>query len=150
MFGLAACSPMSKESYLERFDEFMSEVSNNYKTYDDRAWTKQTKKYEKFSGKWYDKFKDKFTLKDQIRIKANQAKWYYCRNLGEATSTIKQLLDVVDIKGIKQKMRYYIDNDMQGDLQKLYDDVKKAGKDAKDALEEILKEMDVKIDKLQR
>jgi hypothetical protein len=150
VFGLAACSPMSKESYLERFDEFVSEVSNNCKTYDDRAWAKQSKKYEKFSGMWYDRFKDEFTLKDQIRIKANQAKWYYYRNLNETASTIKQLLDAVDIKGMKQKVRYYIDNDMQGDLQKFYNDAQKAGKDAKDALEEILKELNVKMDELQQ
>ena len=79
--GLTACSPMSKESYLKKYDAFISEVSDNYKSYDKKTWAKQTKKYEKFSGEWYNKFKDDFTLKDQISIKANQAKWYYYRNL---------------------------------------------------------------------
>ncbi|MDR1631674.1 MAG: hypothetical protein LBR97_02145 [Dysgonamonadaceae bacterium] len=147
---LSACSPMSKEAYLERFDEFVSEVSDNYKTYDSKAWAKQSEKYNKFLDEWYSKFKDEFTLKDEISIKANQAKWYYYRNLDDATSTVKQLLDAVDIKGMKQKVQYYIDNNMLDDLQKFYNDAQKAGKDAQVAAEEILNELNVKIEDLQK
>jgi hypothetical protein len=147
---LVACSPMSKESYLEKYNAFLSEVSDNYKTYDDKAWAKQTEKYEKFSGEWYNKFKDEFTMKDQIAIKANQVKWYYYRNLNDATSTVKQLLDELDMKKIKKQVQYYIDNNMQSDLQKFYEDVQKAGMEAQEAVSEILKELNVKIDELQK
>jgi hypothetical protein len=147
---LAACSPTSKESYLKKYNLFVSEVSGNYKTYDDEAWVKQTEKYKKFSDEWYNKFKDEFTLKEQIAIKANQAKWHYYRNLNEATSTVKQLLDTLDLAGIKKQLQYYIDNNMQSDLQKFYEDVQRAGKDAQEAISGILKELNVKIDDLQK
>ena len=147
---LAACAPTSKESYLEKFDDFISEVSNNYKTYDDKAWEKQIIKYEKFSGRWYDKFKDEFTLNDQISIKANQTKWYFYRNLNNVSSTVKQLLEALDIEGIKNKVQYYIDNNMQSDLQKIYDDAQKAGKDVQEAVSEILKELNVTIEEIQK
>jgi hypothetical protein len=150
MLCLAACSPTSKESYMEKFGAFIAEVSDNYKTYDDKAWEKQTEKYSKFSGEWYDKFKDKFTLKDQIAIKANQAKWYYYRNLKDATSTIRQLLDALDVKGMKKQLQYYIDNNMQSDLQNFYEDAVKAGKDAEEAITEILEELNIKIEDLQK
>ena len=150
MLGFMACAPMSKKSYLEKYDDFISEISDNYQTYDDKTWKKQAEKYENFSGKWYDKFEDEFTLKDQISIRANQAKWYYYRNLKSATSTVKQLLDALDIKGIKKQIQYYIDNNMQNDLQKLYEDAQKAGKDAQKAVAEILEELNVKIEELQK
>jgi hypothetical protein len=80
----------------------------------------------------------------------NQAKWYYYRNLNEINSTVRQLLEVLDIKGLKTQVQYYINNNMQSDLQKLYDDARKMGKDAQDAIVGILDELDVKIDELQK
>jgi hypothetical protein len=150
MFCLAACSPKSKEAYMDKFDTFVAEVSDNHKTYDDKMWEKQAEKYDKFSGEWYNKYKDEFTMKDLLTIKANQAKWYYYRNLNDVTSTVKQLLDVLDIKEIKKQLQYYIDNNMQSDLQKFYEDAIKAGKDAEEAVTEILEELNIKIEDLQK
>jgi hypothetical protein len=145
---MSACAPMSKESYLEKFDDFITDVSENYKSYDEKDWEKVTEKYEKFSGEWYDKFSDQFTLKDQIKIKANQAKWLYYSNLNGVTSTVKQLFESLDVKGMKKQVQYYIDNNMQSDLQKFYEDATKAGKDAQEAVTEILEELNVKLDEL--
>ncbi|MDR2129747.1 MAG: hypothetical protein LBP56_01035 [Odoribacteraceae bacterium] len=147
---VVACSPMSKEAYLEKYNAFISEISEHHESYDDETWEKQSEKYEKFSGEWYDQFKEELTLKDQITVKANQAKWYYYRNLNEATSTIKHLLDALDVKGIKKQIQYYIDNDMQSDLQKFYEDAKKAGKDAVKAVTEILNELNVKMENIEK
>jgi hypothetical protein len=149
MTYLVACAPMTKESYLKKFDAFIAEISENYKTYDDKVWEKQTENYNKFSGEWYDKFKNEFTLKDEIAIKANQAKWYYYRNLNTATSTVKRLFESLDVKGMKEQVQYYIDNNMQSDLRKFYEDAQKSGKEAEEAITEILEEMDVKIKELQ-
>jgi len=150
MFCMAACSPMSKESYLKKYDAFISEVTAHYNSYDDKAWAKQSEQYEKFSGQWYDKFKEKFTLKEQIAVKANQVKWYYFRNLNNTAATVKQLLDTLDVQGMKKQVQYYIDNNMQSDLQTFYEEAQKRGKDAREAVTEILKELNVKTDELQK
>ena len=144
----ASCStPLSKESYLKKFDDFIAEISENHKTYDENTWQKMTEKYEKFSGEWYDKFKNDFTLKDHIAIKANQAQWYYYSVLNETVS-VKELLEALDVKGIKEQVRYYIDNNMQDDLQKFYDEAKKISKEALEAITEILDELEINIEKL--
>ena len=144
----ANCStPMSKESYLKKFDNFISEISGNHKTYDENTWQKMTEKYEKFSGEWYDKFKDDFTLREHITIKANQGKWYYYRFLG-GTVSVKELLESLDIKGIKEQLQYYIDNNMQDDLQKIYEEAKNIGEGALKAITEILEELEVNIEEL--
>ena len=104
-FMATSCStPLSKESYLKKFDVFISDVSRNYKNYNEKDWKKKAEMYENFSGKWYDKFEDDFTLKEHIAIKANQVKWYYYCNLGVTTSTVKQLLESLDMKEIKKQM----------------------------------------------
>ena len=146
LIATSCTAPWSKESYLKQFDAFVSEVSENYKNYDEKDWKKKTEKYEKFSGVWYDKFKNDFTLKEQISIEAKKTKWHYYRYLGGTTSNVKQLLESLNIKGIKDQVQHYIDNNMQDDLQKFYDDAKKAGKDAQDAFTEILKDLQLTID----
>ena len=148
--SLTACAPTNKESYMKNFDDFISEISNSYKLYTDTDWSKQAEKYDKLSTEWYEKFKNELSVKDEIAIKANQAKWYYYRNLNTVTGAIKQLFESLDIKGMKEQVQYYIDNDMQSDLQKFYEDAQKAGKDAKNAVAEILEELGVKIDELSK
>ena len=143
---IAACSPVSKESYLEKYDDFATDVSENYKTYTEKDWKKAAKKHEKFSGEWYNKFENEFSLKDKVKIKSNQAKWYYYRNLGDVTSAVMQLFDSFDVKGMKKQIQYYVDNDMQNELQKIYKDAIKAGKAAEETIVEILNELNVKID----
>jgi len=147
---LSSCVPMTKESYMKKFDAFVTEISENYKTYNDKAWKKQTEKYDKFSGVWYNKFKDEFTFKDEIVIKTNQTKWYYYRNLSMATSTVNQIFELLNVKELKQQVQYYIDNNMQSDLQKFYEDAQKAGKDAQKAVTEILEELNINIDELKK
>jgi len=145
----ANCStPMSKESYLKKFDSFISEISENHKTYGENEWQKMTEKYEKFSGEWYDKFKDDFTLKEHITIKANQGKWYYYRFMSETVS-VKELLESLDIKGVREQLQYYIDNNMQDDLQKFYEEAKNIGEGALGTITEILEELEVNIEALQ-
>jgi hypothetical protein len=148
MIVITACSPMTKESYMEKYGSFISEISENHKIYSEKDWRKQTGKYDKFSDEWYEKFKDDLTLKDEIAIKTNQTKWYYYRHLNTATSSIKQLFESLDVNEIKKQVQYYIDNNMPNDLQKFYKDAQKAGKDAEEALTEILEELNVKIDEL--
>jgi 16S rRNA C967 or C1407 C5-methylase (RsmB/RsmF family) len=148
--GFTSCKPMTKESYLRQYDDFITEVSKNHRQYDEKDWKKMTREYEKFSGEWFKKFENDLTIKDEIAIKAKQAKWYYYRYLNETTSTVKQLLEALDIKGMKKQIQYYIDNNMQDDLQKFYKEAQKMGEDAQKAISEILEELDVKIDELKQ
>ncbi|MDR1973612.1 MAG: hypothetical protein LBQ31_02940 [Bacteroidales bacterium] len=146
-----SCSaPLSKESYLKKYNTFIVEISEKSKTYDDKEWQIMTEKHEKFSGEWYDKFKDDFTFKEEVAIKAYQAKFYYHRTLNQSTSIIKQLLDSLNIKEMKKQLQYYVDNDMQTDLQKFYNEAKKAGKEAEEAVLEILEELKINIEELKK
>ena len=144
-----SCSvPLSKVNYMNKFDSFVTEVSENHKRYSDKDWEKKTKKYKKFSGKWYNKFKPDFTLKDEIAIKAYQVKFNYCRTLSQTASIIDILLKTVNIKKMKKQAQYYLDNDMKSDLLKLYEESKKAGKKAEAAVIQIFKELNIKLEDL--
>ncbi|MDR1369740.1 MAG: hypothetical protein LBJ72_06400 [Dysgonamonadaceae bacterium] len=145
-----ACSPISKESYLEKYDDFITEISENSKSYDEKAWVKATGKYEKFSGEWYDKFKKELTVGEKLKITKNQAQFYYYKNLQQGVSLIKDLLKSLNIDEMRQQVQYYIDNNMQDDLEKFYEEAQKSGKDVEKVATEILKGLNVKIDELNK
>ena len=149
LLGVSCSTPASKEKYLKKFDAFVSEVVENHDSYTDEEWEKMTEKYEKFSGEWYDKFKDDFTTKEKISVRAIQAKFNYYLILDQSVSGVKQMFDSFSVKELNEQVQYYINNNMQDDLQKFYKDVQKAGKDTEEVLLEILKELNVNIDDLQ-
>ena len=148
---VVSCSiPLNKDSYIKKFDAFVADVSENHKTYSDKDWEKKTIKYKQFSDEWYKKFKNDFTLKDEITIKANQVKFNYYRSLNQSTSIIKQLINSLNIQELKEQALFYINNDMKNDLQKMYEEAQKAGKEAEEVISEILKELNVQIEDLKK
>lgn len=149
--AMTSCStPMSKESYLKKFDGFVSEVANNHKTYSEKDWQKKDEKYEKFSGEWYEKFKDDFTLKERLKITTNIAKYQYYSKLSQAKSTIKEMLEAFNAKEMKENVQSLVNSGMEAELKQLYEEARKAGKAAEEALTEILNELQVNIDELKK
>ena len=141
---------MSKESYMKKFDAFVKEVSEKHQTYSAKDWEKHAATYKKFSEVWYEKFKNDLTLKDEIAIKANQVKYNYYYALGQTGSSIKDLINSIDAKALKEQVQFYINNNMKSDLQTIYDEARKAGKEAESSLAEIFKELNIKIDDLKK
>ena len=150
IMAFSCSTPLSKESYLEKFETFVSEVSENYETFSDKDWEKKTEKYEKFSNEWYEKFEDDFTWQEKLKITGLKAKFQYYKVLNQSSSAIKELLNSLNIKEVKEKIQYYINNDMENDLNQLYEEACKAGGAAEKAVMEILKELQVNIEELQK
>lgn len=130
---LMRCAPMSKDSYMREFYNFTQEVSQNCKTYNSDKWEKMEKKYNDFSGQWYEKYKDKMSMKEKLLVRSYQAKWWYNRG-----SSI--LNDVVEVE---QLIRFYVENDMQSDLKILCEEAHRIGGETEKTVDEILKKLDV-------
>ena len=130
-----SCVPMSKDSYIRKFGDFTQEVSRNCKSYNVDDWKKMEKKYNAFSGQWYEKYKNTMSMKEKLLVRSYQAKWWYNRG----TSVLN---DVVEVE---QLIRFYVENDMQSDLQKLYEEAHDIGGETAKTVDEILKKLDVQI-----
>ena len=148
---LVNCStPLNKGSYMKKFDAFIADVSDNHKAYSDKDWEKKTARYKQFSNEWYAKFKNDFTLKDEIAIKANQVKFNYYHTLKQSSTLIKKLLNSLNIEELKEQAVFYLNNDMKDDLKKMYEEAQKAGKEAEVAVAEIFKDLNIKIEELKK
>ncbi len=72
---VSSCSPTSKESYIENYKQFIDNLSSNNNDYTEADWKRADKKMIKFTGEWYIKFEDEFTLQEQIVIKKYEVQY---------------------------------------------------------------------------
>jgi hypothetical protein len=141
---------MNKDSYMANFEKFIADTGNNYSDYSDKDWQEKDTEYKNFSEKWYEKFKDELTMKEKVKITGYQVKYNYYRTLNQASSVFNSLFETLNVDKIRQEVQYYIDNNMQSDLEKFYDEARKAGKAAEETVTEILEELKVNVDELKK
>ena len=150
LLGVCSCSvPMTKESYLKRYEVFINDVSKNHKTFDDKDWTEATRKYEKFSNTWYEKFKDDFTIKEQVTLTGYQVKFHYYHAITHSTSAIKQFFEALKVDNIAARIQHYIEHDMHDGLKKLVDEANAVGKEVEQTIIDILTDLEVNPKEIQ-
>lgn len=120
-----ACTPVSKEDYLSKFSEFIHDVSIEYSQYTAEDWSRQNKKFTKFSDEWYSLYEKELSFSEKLKILNLSFKWYFYQGLGEVEST----LDSLDVDQFKEEVKYYIDNNMMQDLTDLCDSAVELGEE---------------------
>lgn len=145
---ITSCSPQSKESYLEDYKEFISEVRKENKGYTEQNWEKTDEKYKKFSGEWKKKFKDEFTWKEQIIL----TKYEFQYNLIKTKKSSVEFFNTYlkeDYDKLKEQIKYYSENEMDDDIKFLMKEAKEIGDSATKVIEEIFIELNIEIKKIQ-
>lgn len=135
-----SCAPTSKEEYLANYKKFIDEVSANYKNYTPEEWEQTNETFSRLNYEWYNKFKDQFTLEEKMRITGYQLKY----NALKATLEIGNIYDSYlkdDVDQLHAKVKYYIDNKMDDDLNKLIEEAKKISKELEEEVKRLIKEM---------
>lgn len=146
---ITCSSPMSKDSYLEKFTEFISEVKIENSNYNKKDWKEKDKKYTKFTDEWYNKFKDELTWKEQIAIKKYCFQYQLIKTKGIAGNYFDNYLKS-DYKNLKKQVQYYVENDMQDDIDLIIKQAEEAGESATEALKDILEEVENELNKTQK
>lgn len=121
---IVACAPFSKEKYLERYEKFMDEVTQNYSSYNEDQRKEAQKEYDKFNEEWYNKFKDDLSFDEKLKLTGYTIRF----NLMKAGAEVGKLYDSYlksDIDELKKRIDYYVKNDMEKDLNAILDEAKK-------------------------
>ncbi len=119
---------MSKESYLKQYAAFMDEISNNSEKYSENDWKNADEKFKNFDDVWYKKFKAEMDFEDKIKTTQYNLQYLFYRNKGAASDVINKYLNK-GYEALKEQVKYYRDNKMEQDLEKL----KKASEEAGDS-----------------
>lgn len=141
IFMVSCLTPSSKESYLEKFERFVDRVEQNHEKYTEKDWEWAEEQFQKYSSDWYLKFKSEYTFHDQIKIKGFIIRYHSYKTRQDVGEVLNQLFKE-DVDDVRKKVKEYIDNDMDEDLDKLLDGAAAIGDSAVKVLEDIIKELD--------
>lgn len=125
---LMACHPQSKEKYIQRYDEFIENVSNSYNTFSESDWEKQVQKLELYSKQYYEKFQNELTTSEKIKLSMYPIKFYYYMGLVDIKQGYQQLQEDWDeeidiIKTEIKDLEKYIKEDLLMEIDSLEIDI---------------------------
>lgn len=135
-----SCSPQSKESYLKDYKEFISIVIDENMNYTEKEWAEMDKKHEKFTGEWYSKFKNDFTYQELIVLKKYDFQYNFTKVKKKSSTFINSFLKE-DYNLLKEKIKYYKENNMNEELDLLIKQADSVGKSATKMVEDVLDEL---------
>lgn len=141
-----SCAPQSKESYLEDYGKFINDVTEENKNYTDKQWVEMDEKQDKFTGEWYDKFEEDFTFQDLIVLKKNEFQYNFTK-IKKKSSLFLNIFQSKDAELLKEKIKYYKENNMNDDLDLLKEQADEMGVSATIMLENVLVELNKEIEK---
>ena len=76
--------PLSKKAYIKQFIAFVNDVELNYKAYTKENWEKADARFEKLAEKYYDKYKNKMTEDEILKINKLKGKYLGFRMKGKS------------------------------------------------------------------
>jgi hypothetical protein len=144
MLSVSACRPYSKESYLEKYDSFIKEVSEKGTNYSDKDWTKAEEKYKKFNEDWYNRFKDELTWQEKLTTTKHTLQYSYYKNKTGALDLYNTYLKG-DLEKLKEKIKYYKENNMDDDLQAFINHAKEIGDSSAIIIQNLVGENDKEL-----
>lgn len=127
---------------MERYDEFMTEVGENYSTYTVEDWAAATEEFDKYSGEWFNKFSDELSFREKMVLAAYQVKYAYYYSLSGVKDVVNGIVEDEQLQAWKNEAKEYIEGDMSDDLQSLVDELKKAGVEAETFIRDIADELE--------
>ncbi len=135
-----SCSPQSKESYLERYKDFIENTGNNSLNYTEKEWQEADEKYQKYTGIWHDKFKEEFTWKEEILLSKYKFQYNFFKAEYHSKDFFNSYIEA-NYESLKKQIKYYYDNEMNDDIEKMLKTAKKAGKESYEIIEGILNDL---------
>lgn len=143
---LTSCAPQTKEAYMDQYEEFIEEVQKDHKEYTSSDWDRQDEKFRQFSDEWAKKFEEDFTLTEQLVVAKHAITYAVLSAKKETGDLFRAFLQDDDVQELRDQIKYYAENEMEEDIQKVVEEAEGIGEEAVKAVEEILRELDQEID----
>lgn len=124
----AACSPFTKEAYLDRYQEFMEEISAGYRSFDETDWAKADKKFDKLNNEWFNKFKDDLTNREKMIVSAHKIRYNALKRAQSAGGFIEGFIRE-DVRKMREQLEKWVENNMQDDLDSFLNEAKRLGRE---------------------
>lgn len=127
---------MTKQAYLDNYEDFVLKVKGNYRHFTTEEWTGNDETFRQYSVVLFDKFRDRLTQQELVRMKALSVRYRLYRCAGGMLSSIKDLYSqdqreminelmalIKDASDIGMELSKEIDNQV---IQKIITDIEKS------------------------
>lgn len=75
--SILACSyPVSKNDYLKSYELWIEKIGNNYLNYTQEDWKRINVEFERFKTVYFERFQNKLTTEERIRIEKFEGQYY--------------------------------------------------------------------------
>jgi len=138
--ALTSCLiPYNKESYLKNFSRFVDDVGKNSEKFSLSDWHYANKRYNKYTGEWYEKYSETLTLEEKSEVKALKFRYLAEREKNRFSRFFKNDLGK-DLDEVKEDVEHYLKKDLKQDMQELSKGAREIGDSAKKVVKEIIRE----------
>ena len=142
---MVSCSPQSKDSYLENYKKFISDVGQKYEAYTEEDWIRSETKYKRYSVDLYEKFKDELTWQEEVLIGKYEFQYNLIR-IKETTVDFFNSYLKEDYEKLKGQVVYYYENEMMDDIEFLLEQAQEIGDSAIIVMNDIIEELNIELD----
>ena len=137
--------PVSKKSYIGQFEKFVDRIEKEHEKYEEKDWKWADSQFEKFSGKWYDDYRDELSLSEKLHVQTLVVRYEILRGRDKTKKQFRKYLRE-DAKELREKVEEYLQEDADEDLEKLKEGMKEIGDSAVKVFEDIVKSLEEKLD----
>lgn len=123
LLAITACSsPVTKESYLKQFSEFISSIENSDSRDAPDFWVTSQEQYDRFSSEWYGKFKPELTWSDELSIAQLRVRYTLLRSAAYARDLARGAR--LEYAQAREQLQFYIENNMQADIDRMMETIR--------------------------
>jgi len=135
-----SCEPTSKADYMKEFESFIDNLESQKENPKDIDWEATEKQYQLYADTYYKKFKEELKLGDEINIASLKVRYHLVKNSGDIDNTFDTLSK--SAAEIKDKIQFYLDNNLEDDLNRLKETATKLGDSISSKVQEIIEEIE--------
>lgn len=140
-FPVVSClEPASTADYLDRFEQFVKDVEKNGSKFNESDWKWANKRYSKYTGVYYDRFREDLKMEEKIRVTVLKGRYLAAKGSSSEGRLIQEnLKENVDKLG--QDVQKYLDENLDEDIEEITKGAREIGDSAVKVVEEVLREL---------
>ncbi len=140
-FTVNACMvPANKDSYLENFEQFIRDVEKNGEKFTHSDWKWANKKFTRYTGEFYDKFRDELTMEEKIEVTMLKGRYLAAKGTSQIGRVIQENLEE-GIDNLGKDVKKYLDENLDEDLEEISKGAREIGDSAVKVMEDVLNEL---------
>ena len=141
IFSATSCfAPTSIADYLDRFERFVREVEKNKSKFKESDWEWANKRYSKFTGFYYERFRDELNGEQKIKVTLLKGRYLAAKGSSSLGRLIQENLKK-EVDKLGKDVQKYLDENLEKDLEEISKGAREIGDSAVRVVEEVLKEL---------